>query len=310
MASHADKGKEVVVLDKGLKRLRKGTKGPKSSTTKAPAARRFGEKVMEKHGLKWLNAQKEAKYAFKNLINEGFLELEFPTIRDTVTDTCLLSLRSVTSPWSFNAFFGTPVVDLLGYFILLEKPPYLDIFHTLYGEHSSSCWGRDHNDTHSTLLFSYLIKEARVWVKLLYVVLLPGTYTKEITRERVVLVYMLRRSRDNFCSEVKEPATSSALLLTPTEHYARDDSWRGRMFGMLELQLKIRDRPTTDEEMSALEERYPLTKSVMLMCKVGRAFKKPLDDDEPTILTNGVDDMDDDEDDDTIGAMQLDDAKR
>ncbi|MCD7451903.1 hypothetical protein HAX54_013982, partial [Datura stramonium] len=51
MASYEDKGKEVIVTDKGLKRLRKGTKGSKSSATKAPPARRFGAKVMEEYGL-------------------------------------------------------------------------------------------------------------------------------------------------------------------------------------------------------------------------------------------------------------------
>ncbi|MCD7449166.1 hypothetical protein HAX54_049719, partial [Datura stramonium] len=63
MASRADKEKEVIVAEKGLRQLRKGTKESKSSTTKAPPARRFGEKFIEEHGLKWFNAQKEATYA-------------------------------------------------------------------------------------------------------------------------------------------------------------------------------------------------------------------------------------------------------
>lgn len=42
---------------------------------------------------------------------------------------------------AFNAFLERSVVDPSMYFILLEKPPYRDIFHTLYGEHSSACWG-------------------------------------------------------------------------------------------------------------------------------------------------------------------------
>ncbi|MCE0480559.1 hypothetical protein HAX54_037526, partial [Datura stramonium] len=83
VVSHADKGKEVVVADKGLKRLRKGTKGPKSLATKAPPAWRFGAKVVKEHGLKWFSAQNEAKYAPKTWI-EGYLALEFPTIHDTI----------------------------------------------------------------------------------------------------------------------------------------------------------------------------------------------------------------------------------
>ncbi|MCD7468179.1 hypothetical protein HAX54_006136, partial [Datura stramonium] len=61
MASCVDKGKEVGVIDKGHKRLKKGTKGSKSSTTKTPPIRRFGAKVVEQHGLKWFNAQKLSK---------------------------------------------------------------------------------------------------------------------------------------------------------------------------------------------------------------------------------------------------------
>ncbi|MCE3050518.1 hypothetical protein HAX54_047412, partial [Datura stramonium] len=60
-----DKQKEVIVADKGLKRLKKGTKGSKSSAAKAPPTRRFAAEAIEEHGLKWFNAKKEAKYVRK-----------------------------------------------------------------------------------------------------------------------------------------------------------------------------------------------------------------------------------------------------
>ncbi|MCD7456336.1 hypothetical protein HAX54_031333 [Datura stramonium] len=66
-------------------RARKGTKGSKSSSAKAPLARKFGAKVVEEHGLKWFNAQKDAKYAPKNWIDEGHLALKYP-IRDTIRE--------------------------------------------------------------------------------------------------------------------------------------------------------------------------------------------------------------------------------
>ncbi|MCD9644351.1 hypothetical protein HAX54_032538, partial [Datura stramonium] len=52
------KGKEVVVASTGLKRLRKGVSS--SSAQKVPPVRRFGDKVVEKHGLKWFNVQNDA----------------------------------------------------------------------------------------------------------------------------------------------------------------------------------------------------------------------------------------------------------
>ncbi|MCD7473507.1 hypothetical protein HAX54_015414, partial [Datura stramonium] len=43
MESNANKGKDIEVVGKGLKRLQKGTKGSSPSATGAPA-RRFGER--------------------------------------------------------------------------------------------------------------------------------------------------------------------------------------------------------------------------------------------------------------------------
>ncbi|MCD7471710.1 hypothetical protein HAX54_012336 [Datura stramonium] len=102
-----DKRKEIVVANKGLKQLRKVTKGLSSSAKGAPA-RRFGAKAVEPHGLTWFNIQKEAKYSPENWIDEGHLALEFPTIRDKVCELglgyILPSLRSATSLW-YNIFF-------------------------------------------------------------------------------------------------------------------------------------------------------------------------------------------------------------
>ncbi|MCE0481251.1 hypothetical protein HAX54_038846 [Datura stramonium] len=74
----------MVVAEKGLKRLREGTKGSKSLAAKAPPVGRFGAKAINEHGLKWFNAQKEAKYAPEKWIDEGRLSLEFLTIYDTI----------------------------------------------------------------------------------------------------------------------------------------------------------------------------------------------------------------------------------
>ncbi|MCD9639978.1 hypothetical protein HAX54_024989, partial [Datura stramonium] len=138
--------------------------------------KRFGAKVVEEHGLKWFNIQKEAKYAPENWIDEGRLTFEFPTISDTVhelgqgyvfpePEECNLTLvRKFYENWntsygestnikvqdqvvrfttrSYNVFLGTPVVDLEMYFLFLEKSPYRDIFHTLCGEYSNCSVGK------------------------------------------------------------------------------------------------------------------------------------------------------------------------
>ncbi|MCD9646246.1 hypothetical protein HAX54_035935, partial [Datura stramonium] len=49
-------------------------------------ARRFGEKVIEPHGLTWFNTPKEAKYSLENGIDDGCLELEFLAIQDKIRE--------------------------------------------------------------------------------------------------------------------------------------------------------------------------------------------------------------------------------
>ncbi|MCD7467713.1 hypothetical protein HAX54_005313 [Datura stramonium] len=132
---------------------------------------------MEEHRLNWFNVQKEVKYALKNWIDEGCLALEFPTIRDSILElglgyvfaepeecNLITFVRKFYANWntscggstkikvggqvawftirSFNPFLGTSVVDIEMYFMILEKPPYRDIRHTLHGEHSDARWAR------------------------------------------------------------------------------------------------------------------------------------------------------------------------
>ncbi|MCD9642229.1 hypothetical protein HAX54_028920, partial [Datura stramonium] len=127
--------------------------------------RRFGAKVVEPYGLTWFNSQTEAKYAPGNWIDKGCLALEFLAIPDNTRElgagyifnepeSCNLTLvREFYANWNtsfrertkikikshvvrftakrFNSFLETPTVDPSEYFILLDKPPYRDIRHTL-----------------------------------------------------------------------------------------------------------------------------------------------------------------------------------
>ncbi|MCD7461117.1 hypothetical protein HAX54_045197 [Datura stramonium] len=86
MESKSNKGKEIEAAGKGLKQLRKCTKGPSSSSSKGATARMLRERAVEPHGLSWFNTQKEVKYAPKNWIDKGFLALEFSTIQDKVRE--------------------------------------------------------------------------------------------------------------------------------------------------------------------------------------------------------------------------------
>ncbi|MCD9641855.1 hypothetical protein HAX54_028312 [Datura stramonium] len=110
----------------------------------------------------------------------------------------------------------------------------------------------------------------------------------------------MRLSRDNCnwkvlegkmidVTKVKEPNTTFVSSLTPTECHSRDDSKRGHMFWMFDLQLQIGGILATPMEMSALEDQYSLIDSAMMMFKVGLIFEELLDVDKPILLTDAID---------------------
>ncbi|KAG5576880.1 hypothetical protein H5410_057014 [Solanum commersonii] len=251
-----------------------------------------------------------------------------------------------------NELLGTPNCDPDEFNNLKDKPPYRDIRHTLCGVDSTARWERS-KDTgrHNTLYFANFNQVARVWLKIVCSVLLPAKYLTEMTRDGVVLVYMLMKEmpinvgafqrqnmmkfRNNlrwrFCygglithflrakgieeetvdmtvayhpdltgklvnvTRTKALDTSHGHVLSPQERHARDDSVMTRMFGMMELQLRLDGHLVTDAEMETMAERYPLTKSAAFLCRTGPAFLEPLDDDEAT-----ADEAMDDEEDDIV----------
>uniref|UniRef100_M1DN14 Putative plant transposon protein domain-containing protein n=1 Tax=Solanum tuberosum TaxID=4113 RepID=M1DN14_SOLTU len=213
---------------------------------------------------------------------------------------------------------------------------------------------------HNTLHFANFNQVARVWLKIVCSVLLPAKHLTKVTRDRVVLIYMLMKGmpinvrailrhnmmkfknnlRWQFCYEgfitrflrargiekkvvdlnivfhpkltgklvdvtrTKALDTSHGPVLSAQERQAHDDSVMERMFGMAELQLRIRGRLVTDEEMENLADRYPLTKSTTALCKTGPAFLEPLDNDEAT-ADEAMDDEEDDADDKEPNALMV-----
>ncbi|KAG5594768.1 hypothetical protein H5410_036000 [Solanum commersonii] len=90
--------------------------------------------------------------------------------------------------------------------------------------------------------------------------------------------------------------TSHRPVLSAQERHARDDIVMAHMFGMVELQLRIRGCPIMDNEMETLAERYPLTESATYICRIGPTFQEPLDNEE----ANVDEEMDGEEEDDDV----------
>ncbi|KAG5610679.1 hypothetical protein H5410_021960 [Solanum commersonii] len=96
--------------------------------------------------------------------------------------------------------------------------------------------------------------------------------------------------------------TSHRPILSVLDRQDRDDSIMARMFGMADLQLRIRGRPITDDEMETLADCYPLIDSAAFLYKSRPTFFKLVDDDE-AIANEDIDGDDDDDDDDDDDAV-------
>ncbi|KAG5581078.1 hypothetical protein H5410_051705 [Solanum commersonii] len=255
-----------------------------------------------------------------------------------------------------NEFLATPNCDSDDFNTLKNKPPYRDIRHTLCGVESTARWERSKNiGRNNTLHFANFNQVPRVWLKIVCSVLLPAKHLTEVTRDRVVLVYMLMKRmpinvgailrqnmikfrnnmRRRFCygslitrflkaqgikeevvdltivfhpnmvgklvdmTRTKELDTSHEPILSAQERQAHDDNVMARMFGMVELQLRIGGCLVIDDEIK-MGERYPLIESVAFLCRTGPAFLESLDDDEAT-ADEAMDDEEEDVVDDKVG---------
>ncbi|KAH0708909.1 hypothetical protein KY290_010426 [Solanum tuberosum] len=314
------KAKNVV----GSKRSRRGEA---SRSSNLEPVRKFGEKVIERYGWEWFECQREPKYIGNEYVNEVRLQSQFLVIYRIVLELglrfifdhpgdCNLSLvREFYANWlieikykivpirgkdvKFNAtilneFLGTPNCDSDYFNTLKDKPPYRDIRHTLCGVESTARWESSKDiGRHYTFHFANFNKVARVWLKIVCSVLLPAKHLTDVTRDSVVLVYMLMKGMP--INGIEEEVVDLTIAF---QRQARDDCVMERMFGMAELQLWIGGRPITDEEMENLADRYPLIESAASLCRTGPAFLEPMDDDETTaneVMDGAEDDAGDEE---------------
>ncbi|KAG5620057.1 hypothetical protein H5410_005275 [Solanum commersonii] len=202
----------------------------------------------------------------------------------------------------FNAmilheFLGTPNCDSDDFNALKDKPPYRDIQHTLCGVESTARWERS-KDTgrHNTLYFANFNQVARVWS--LITRFLRARGIEEEVMDLTIAFHPNLMGKLVDVTQTKALDTSYGPVLSAQERQTRADSVMERMFDMVELQLRIRGRSVTYEEMENLADRYLLTESAPSLHRTGPAFLEPLDDDEATaykVINDEEDDADDEE---------------
>ncbi|KAH0761708.1 hypothetical protein KY290_017781 [Solanum tuberosum] len=131
-----------------------------------------------------------------------------------------------------NEFLGTPIFYSNDFNTLKDKPPYRDIRHTLSGVESMARWERSKDiGRHNTLHFAYFNQVARVWLKKVCSVLLPVKHLTEVTRDRVVLVYMLIKGM---------PINVGAILRQNMMKFRNNMRWRFCYGGLITRFLRVR----------------------------------------------------------------------
>ncbi|KAH0636011.1 hypothetical protein KY285_035712 [Solanum tuberosum] len=97
------------------------------------------------------------------------------------------------TPSSINDILGSPHdTDRLVLTGLNIRHPYRAIRHTLCGPQSMSQWTKHSgNRYHQSLPYAHMLRETRVWLKVVMNCLIPGLHYTDITRDMVFLVYAL-----------------------------------------------------------------------------------------------------------------------
>ncbi|KAG5584245.1 hypothetical protein H5410_044679 [Solanum commersonii] len=299
----APKAKNVV----GSKQSRKGEA---SGSKIKELAQKFGKKVVQRYRLTWFDCHREAKYIGDEYVDSFYANWLTKTKYKTVP----IRGRDVKfSTRILNELLGTLNYDADDFNMLKEKPLYKDIRHTLCGVELTARWGcSKYTERHSTLHFANFNLITRVWLKIVCSILLPAKYLTEVTRDRVVLVYMLMKGM---------PINVGVVLRQNMMKFRNNLCWRfcygGLITRFLRTQgiedeacdltiafLRIGGRPVIDAEMETNEERYPLTESAAFLCRTGPAFLETLDDDEAT-ADEAMDDKEDDVVDEEANALMV-----
>ncbi|KAG5600906.1 hypothetical protein H5410_032276 [Solanum commersonii] len=158
--------------------------------------RKFGKKVVQRYGWEWFDCQCEPKYMGDEYIHKSLVS-EFYANWLTETKYKTVSIRGKDVKFNatiLNEFLGTPNCDSDACITLNNKPPYRDIRHTLCGVESTARWEHSKDmGRHNTLYYANFNQVTRVWLKIVYSVLLPAKHLTKVTMNRVVLVYMLMK---------------------------------------------------------------------------------------------------------------------
>ncbi|KAG5630183.1 hypothetical protein H5410_001900 [Solanum commersonii] len=152
---------------------------------------------------------------------------------------------------------------------------------------------------HQSLPYAHMLRETRIWLKVVMNCLIPVLHYTDITRDRVCLLYVLMTGTElNIrallksyakgpvpvdITRTKGPDTDFGPTLTTVERYRRDKLIMARMYGLEMLCHQNGGRVSTDLRLGEVERRYHLNDHAKALLGIGPEFCEPIDND---ILTN------------------------
>ncbi|KAH0665072.1 hypothetical protein KY285_026278 [Solanum tuberosum] len=204
MSSSQRPGKEVA-KSSHRKCVRSGNV-PLTPTVPRGQTRQFGVKVVTKEGKAWYKKHIEATYFSDVCTDRDSLAREFPQILRRIMELWMefifaepnahgpRVIRQLGARGKIPFCDGTPQdTDPLVLTGLNIRPPYQSVRHTLCGPQPMVQWTKHSGKRyHQSLPYAHMLRETRVWLKVVMNYLISGLHYTDITRNRLCLVYALR----------------------------------------------------------------------------------------------------------------------
>ncbi|KAK4727005.1 hypothetical protein R3W88_031922 [Solanum pinnatisectum] len=194
------------------------------------------------------------------------------------------------TPTGINDILGIPQdanpLVLIG---LIIRLPYQAIRHTLCGPQSMVQW-TDHSGKryHQSLPYAHMLRETRIWLKVVMNCLITGLHYTDITRDKARVhkghMYAFGGLITQMCRTVGVPEENVDYMapLYPAPCHMRDELITAKMYGLEMLHHQNSCHTSTDMQLGEVERCYPLNNHAKALLGIGPAFHEPIDNDIPT----------------------------
>ncbi|KAH0650056.1 hypothetical protein KY284_029968 [Solanum tuberosum] len=230
--SSSQRPSKAVATSRQRKCVRSEGNVPPAHAVPKGQTKQFGVKVVTKEGKAWWKKYTEASYFSDVCIDRDSLEREFPQILRWIRELHMEFIFVEPEECNLHMvyeFYANLALEARSHFVtagstpqdtnplvltgLNIRPPYRAIRHTLCGPQSMAQWTKHSGKRyHQSLLYAHMLRETRVWLKIVMNCLIPGLHYTDITRDRVCLVYALMTAIELNIGVVSKSAMQKARV--------------------------------------------------------------------------------------------------